>query len=224
MPSVYISRNLKDKSKFRNLLEMKAWEVQAKSLVKFEKYPITDFLPATDWIFFYSKNGVKYFLKQIDKSYLKNKKFGCIGTGTEKALHNKGFTSSFTGTGAVNQIIADYKKLVAGKSVLFPRALHSLKTIQIGIQDSSEVYDLPVYLNTPLENPPKFNSDYLIFTSPMNAENYFKHHEIGKKQKLIAIGNSTGKRLMHLSKQKVYVSPKPDEESLIKYLLLVSKL
>lgn len=224
MPSVFISRELKSKSRFKTLLEMKGWEVHAHTLVQFEKYPITDFLPKTDWIFFYSKNGVKYFIKQVEAEYLKGKKFACMGSGTEKVLSKKGFKSSFTGKGAVDQIILDFKELAHGKSVLFPRALHSLKTIQEGIKDSSEVYDLPVYLNSPLKNPSPSQADFLIFTSPMNATNYFEHHKLLKHQKLIAIGNSTGKKLMHLSKRKVYISPKPDEDSLIRYLLLVSQL
>ncbi len=224
MPKVFISRNLNTKSKFRDLLEMKGWQIEDQSLVKFEKYPITDYLPQTKWIFFYSKNGVKYFLKQVNTDYLKNKKFACIGTGTEKALNKRGLSSSFTGQGAVKQMIEDFSNLVGNDAVLFPRALHSLKTIQRGIEDQCEVYDLPVYLNVPLENPKKSNADYLIFTSPMNAETYFKHYGIDSHQKLIAIGGSTGKKIMHLSKQKVYVSPKPDEDSLIRHLLLVADL
>ncbi len=224
MSKVFISRKLITANRFQKILEGEGLLVEGWSLVTFGKIEAIEKFPSSDWIFFYSKNAIKYFFDQNKNSSKKDVKYACMGKGTEEFLSTYGKKSSFTGQGNSNKIITDFKNIVKGKSVLFPRALHSLKTIQIGLEGVCTVYDIPIYTNVPVENPAASEAEFLVFTSPMNVEVYLKNHKIKKSQTLIAIGKSTGRKLMHQTKRKVFVSPHPEEQSLAEFVLLVHAL
>ena len=224
MTSVYISRNLNTSNRFQKILEAEGFSVEGWSMVTFGKIDSVKLFPQTDWIFFYSKNAVKYFFEYEDNLSNKEILYACMGKGTEAFLASYDKSASFTGTGNTENIVKDFKKLSKGKKVLFPRALHSLKSIQRGIEDSCTVYDLPIYTNVPVENPEPSVADYLVFTSPMNVDIYLQNHKIKKNQKLIAIGKSTARGLMHQSKRKVFISPRPEEKSLAEFVLLVREM
>jgi len=224
MSSVFISRKLNTSNHFQNILEAEGLSVEGWSLVKFGKIDAVKVFPKTDWIFFYSKNAVKYFFEYEGNLAKKDILYACMGKGTEAFLSSYDKTSSFTGIGTTENITEDFKIYIKAKRVLFPRALHSLKSIQRGIEDICTVYDLPIYTNIPEENPKSSDADFLVFTSPMNVDIYLQNHEIKKQQTLIAIGKSTARSLMHQTKRKVFISPKPEETALAEFVLLVREM
>jgi len=61
--SVFISRDLSLNSPFRNRLETADFVVTGRSLLDFKPIPFKAF-PKTDWIFFYSRKAVEFFLTQ----------------------------------------------------------------------------------------------------------------------------------------------------------------
>ena len=224
MPTVFVTRKLLTENHFQRILESEGFSVEGWSMVAFGKIDPAPILPTTDWIFFYSKNAVKYFLKLVGSKLNNETQFACMGKSTADYMIEQGLQCSFSGIGNSEKIIGEFKLLAKGKSVLFPRALHSLKSIQRGLGDYCKVHDLPIYTNVPVQKPKLSKADYLVFTSPMNVEVYLEHHKVKKSQKLIAIGNSTGKKLMHLTKRKVFISPRPEEKGLAAFVLLVHDL
>ena len=101
MKKVFISRNLTDDSVFKKLLENAGFQVFGASLIEFSAVPIHK-IPKVDWVFFYSKNGVKYFFQGLRKSNIKipeNLKWATIGSETAKALASEFKPPDFIGKG-----------------------------------------------------------------------------------------------------------------------------
>lgn len=211
--AVFISREIGEHSYFRKALEKNNIAIEGRSLIR--TFPIVNVLDAfylkhIDWIFFSSRNGVEYFFK-LKPALPKNVKFGVVGRGSEDALRKFGHLADFTGeTGDIAEVAEEFALLVKNQTVLFPRAQDSLLTIQKSLSAETKVVDLPVYETVIEENIDQSSADILIFTSPSNVEAYFADNLLDPGQKVIAIGNSTGKKFDEMGVQ--YVMPySPDE-------------
>ncbi len=193
-PSVFISRKLSPLSYLRKTLEQGGVPFHDQSLVSFSPVRVKE-IPPADWLFFTSKNGVRYFFEQLPQAW-DMPKIGAIGKGTATTLRRYGHDPDFTGEGNdMPQIAASLESLVRGKTILFPRAEHSLRTIQQHLENVAVVKDLIVYRNQPIPDPKIPKMAVLIFTSPMNVEHYVKHYPIVPDQQIIAIGRSTAAAL-----------------------------
>jgi len=64
MKTIFISRKLSKDSFFKTKLEEAGFTIHGKSLLKFSAIPFQK-TPKSDWIFFYSKNGVKFFFQRL---------------------------------------------------------------------------------------------------------------------------------------------------------------
>ena len=184
MSKVFISRNLNKKSKFIKQLELEGLEVIGRSLIQFSLIPFEK-IPHSDWVFFYSKNGVKYFLEGINKEALlkfkslikiQTTKLATIGSGTAMELANAGFPPHFIGHGDPSKTASDFLKLTKGKRVLFVRAKNSRKSIQNLLEAQIEVLDLVVYQNQSKSHFSLPECEYLVFTSPLNVKAYFNKY------------------------------------------------
>jgi len=208
---VFISRELSANSYFRKAIEKHDIEIEARSLIrtvpvitKLDNYILRN----VDWVFFTSKNAVEYFF-QLEPQLPKKVKFGVMGSGSEDMLRRKGHFVEYTGEGIDPEDVAyEFAKLANGKTVLFPSAENSLRSIQHGLSEDTKIIDLPVY-ETLLEEEVKVSAaEILVFTSPSNVEAYFAHNLLDPDQKIIAIGKSTGKKLDEIGvKYKLPYSP-----------------
>ena len=213
---VFISRELPPKSYFRKALERHGIEIQATSLIrilqvitKLDNFILKD----AEWVFFSSKNAVDYFF-QLGPVLPKGVKFGVMGSGSEDALRRSGYLADFTGEGIdPAKVSSEFAKLANGKTVIFPAAENSLKSIQQGLSKATKIVDLPVYETVTLRNIETSLADVLVFTSPSNVEAYFAENMLEPDQKVIAIGNSTGKKLDEF-KIKYILPYSPDETGL----------
>jgi len=214
LPSkVFISREIGEHSYFRRALEKNNIEIEGRSLIR--TFPIVNvldpfYLKHIEWIFFSSRNGVEYFFN-LKPVLPKQVKFGVVGRGSEDALRKFGHLADFVGeTGDITEVAEEYAPLVKGKTVLFPRAQDSLQTIQKSLSADTKVVDLPIYETVIEEDIDQTHADILIFTSPSNVEAYFADNLLEPGQKVIAIGNSTGKKFDEMGVQ--YTLPySPDE-------------
>ena len=161
-------------------------------------------------MFFSSRNGVEYFFK-LNPVLSKKIKFGVAGRGSEDTLRKFGQAASFVGEGGVIEDVAkDFAKLVTDQTVLFPRAQDSLRTIQSALTSSTKVVDLPIYETVIAEEVDGTTAEILVFTSPSNVDAYFADNLLDPDQKVIAIGNSTGKKFIEMGIH--YTMPySPDE-------------
>jgi len=211
--SVFISREIGEHSYFRRALEKNNITIEGRSLIR--TFPIVNvldpfYIKYVNWVFFSSRNGVEYFFK-LKPVLPKNVKFGVVGRGSEDALRKYGHLADYTGeSGDITEVAEDFAILAKGQTVLFPRAQDSLLSIQKSLSEDTKIIDLPIYETVIEEDIDQTSADVLIFTSPSNVEAYFVDNLLEPGQKVIAIGNSTGKKFDEMGVQ--YTLPySPDE-------------
>ena len=206
---VFISKNLDLNSLFRSNFILPEYKILAESLIGFEINLIHE-IPATDWIFFTSKNSVRFFFKQDLK--IDTRKVACVGTGTYKELSKHVQEIHFVGDAVnINEIGEKFELTVNGGTCLFPVSNISKRTIQNYFKDQSKVFDLVVYNTVEKSNFSNPKADVLIFTSPSNARAYFSKFEFDENQVVISMGPTTGKELEKLGISN-YKTPKSTGE------------
>lgn len=221
MTSIFISRKLTPASIFKKDLEAAGFEIHGKSLIKFSAVALSK-IPKSEWIFFYSKNAVKYFfegLKKANRRIPKNVKWAAIGTGTGQVLSKKIDRIHFTGSGNTLETSTEFLKLARGETVLFPRAKNSRKTIQRLLENTINDKEIIVYKNEPLSSINIPNCDLLVFTSPMNVKTYFSKMQLFNHQQVFAIGRTTAKTLVSIGIEDFKVAEEPSEAALVKAIL-----
>ncbi len=214
MPTkVFISREIGEHSYFRKALEKHHIEIEGRSLIR--TFPIVNildpfYLKHIDWIFFSSRNGVEYFFK-LNPVLPKKVQFGVVGRGSEDTLRKFGHLADFVGeSGDIVEVAEEFAKLVVGQTVMFPRAQDSLLSIQKSLGVDTKIVDLPIYETVIEDNIDGTAAEVLIFTSPSNVDAYFTDNLLEPEQKVIAIGNSTGKKFEEMGVK--YALPySPDE-------------
>ena len=213
---VFISRELSENSYFRRALEKNGIEVEARSLIRTVAVitKLDNFiLKNADWIFFSSKNAVEYFF-QLNPLLPKKVKFGVMGSGSEDMLRRKGYFVDYTGDGIdPADVAADFAALANGKTVVFPSAENSMRSIQQALSPDTKIIDLTVYETILEDNVQPSGAEIMVFTSPSNVEAYFADNLLDPDQKVIAIGVSTGKKLDEMG-VKHTLPYSPDETGL----------
>lgn len=212
MKRVFISRDLKEGSAFRQILEQSDWEVYGASLIQFNALPFVHDLKS-DWIFFYSRNAVHFFFDGLAKAIPASIKLGCIGESTAKALSRP---ADFIGNGEPASTATSFLELAKGQKVLFPRAKNSRKSIQQLLEGQIDAEDVVVYENRPKTEFLVPLVDVLVFTSPLNAQAYFQKYSLRTNQKVVAIGQTTAAALRQIGISEMNIALKPYEEDLAK--------
>ena len=213
--TVFVTRDLPESSYLRKAMEKHSIEIEDRSLIK--TFPIINKLDSfilrnVDWVFFSSKNAIEYFFK-LEPELSKKVKFGVLGRASEDALRRFGKTASFNGEAEgidTSDIAESFAELAKGTKVLFPGAKESLRTVQKSLTAETKIIDLPVYETVMDENVESSQAEVLVFTSPSNVEAYFADNLLQPGQKVICIGNSTGKLFDDMEVK--YILPfSPDE-------------
>ena len=197
---VFISREQTTDSVFSRKLSRAGFKVHGELLITITGIPFAE-IPHADWIFFYSKNGVKYFFENPLHSLPKTggkpiPKLATIGPGTADFLEENYGHPHFVGDGNAKTTAELFLKRAAGKKILFPRARDSRRSVQQWIEGKAVLIDLIVYDNVPKKDFDLPDFDILVFTSPLNAKAYFSKKKWKDGQKVIAIGKTTKEALM----------------------------
>lgn len=196
---VFISRDLEEGAYFRNFLSKAGFEVEDKNLLNISSISfVTD--GQADWLFFTSRNGVKYYFEQIQYSKDNCPKIGVVNAGTAQAVRALGYQVDFEGTSACTKKTSEQFGAIAQGKVILPQATQARGVMERSL-GHCEVISLPVYSNTILEDIEKIEADILVFTSPMNAQSYLQKYQPESWQKLVAIGPSTQKAITDLGYQ-----------------------
>ena len=215
---LFISRELASDSPVRAFAQKYGMLLRAASLIEFAPVPFGP-LPAVDWLFFYSKNGVRYFMRSLRERGEKiETPVAVLGLGTLNALKAFGKSADFAGNGQPEAVAAAFRQIAAGQRVLFIRAQQSRRSIQHLLQDDLMVEDLVVYANEIRLPDQPFQGDYLLFTSPMSVVAYAQKYELQQAKIIVAIGQTTATQLRKLGIEKVEVAARPDEEALLERL------
>ncbi|MBI4930911.1 MAG: hydroxymethylbilane synthase [Bacteroidetes bacterium] len=193
--SVFISRDFRKNDFFKNCLEANGYQVFAQSLIEIKQIAMRKFVK-TDWIFFSSKNAVKHFFEQ--KPDVEGTKFGAVGKSTADEIRKFGKRADFIGDSDNTKMTGKkFSALVGSKTVLFPQAKASMKTIQLQLPKKENVKDVVVYETIKHNDSrlPPAGCQLLIFTSPSNVEAFFEKNKISSEQKVIAMGDATANAL-----------------------------
>lgn len=192
--SIFISRNKKEANYFYYTLQHLGHQLTCHSLTRFEKIPFKG-IPECDWIFFSSRNCVKYFFAQ-NPNIPAHVKIGSIGGSTADALIKKGIEAHYTGLGPDTIAIGkDFAEVVGNSKVLFPQSTASYRTVQKQFADQQQVIDMVVYDTIENEKAEIPDADIVVLTSPSNAILYFRKKKVLPDQVFIPIGNSTAEVL-----------------------------
>lgn len=201
-------------------------EVQGWSLLRLapEAFDL-DRLPAFTHIFFYSKNGVRFFLSALHAAQVPlHLTIGAIGKDTLEAAKNhlKDLVpaANFTYLSA-EDFVSNLRATLKPQGVLFPLAKVSEKSLHSQIPSHHEVIDVTVYSNQPLLDSPSIVADILVFTSPMNVQAYIQQATHWGTQTIIAIGQTTAKALRQAGCTDFLIAESPDELSLAQTVLSV---
>jgi len=193
--AVFISRNEKRNDFFKRCLEASGYKVYAQSLIEIKQVPMRKFVK-TDWVFFSSKNAVKHFFEQ--KPDVEGVKFGAVGKATAAEIRKFGKRAEFIGSSDDTRMTGKkFSALVGSKTVLFPQAKASMRTIQLQLPQKENVVDVVVYET--IKNVdcqlPIANCQLLVFTSPSNVDTFFEKNKITADHKVIAMGDATASAL-----------------------------
>lgn len=143
----------------------------------------------TDVIFFTSPRSVQFYFNYFNYD---NQLLATVGDSTAKELEKHKLSAHFIGQTASKpkQVAKAFKAWLGNKMVLFPQSQRSNRTMQSELNPDQYI-DLVVY-ETHLETK-KFehSPNYLVFTSPSNAEAYLLSNEITNEQLLLSFGTTT---------------------------------
>jgi len=215
---VFITRNLAENSPFKNILTDAGFQVTGISLVKFIARSFQPILDA-DWLFFYSKNGVRFFFEQLDALQQPIPKLAAMGPGTAQMILDRGYDVDFIGKGHPIEIAKAFDKVAKRQSVVFIRAENSKLSVQKALSVDILQSERIVYANYPLRNTYIPPHDILVFTSPLNAVTYSKYHPIVPSQRVYSLGSTTTEKLYELGYASIYTSPQPSEVSLTNFII-----
>lgn len=212
--SVFISSELKENDYLKRVLEAHQYPVDNRSFIEFTPIGF-DFPTDADWIFFSSKNGVKFFFEKVNSDKLKNIKLAAINQGTAQVVFELGYAVDFIGSGSdLSQIAKDFDEIAYGK-IIFPQAKRSMQSIQKNLTKNTDIETLVIYENQPVGITEARDEAILVFTSPMSAQAYFSHFEKKADQIVISIGNTTSKRLAELNVDGIITAFEPTPWAII---------
>lgn len=219
MSKIFVSRYLEHDSVLLDHFNKNQWSTTHMSLIEFSSIAFEK--PWADWLFFYSKKGVKYYFDQIPVQRVRSHKFACFGPGTASyLLDNYGFMPDFIGTGEKQSTADLFKDTIDDETVCFIAGQNSLRSIQEIWGDGVESSEVCVYNNRPRLSVDLGHYDVAIVTSPMNYESFVTNG--GTTNCLISIGKTTSMAIKTKTPQCVYEeSAEPSEMSILKTLLSV---
>lgn len=209
---IFISRDLSSKSVFRQMLGTKT-SLIGLSLIEFKSI-LFDRIPRADWLFFYSKSGIKYCLSQLD-TLDDLTPIAVIGQASADFLKaNYNIEAQFVGTGHPEKTAAQFSLVAKGQKVVFVQAKNSKQSVQNILGKQVIPIDLLVYDNcakTDFEVP---KANVLVFTSPLNVEAYFSKYTYQQEQTIISIGQTTARALKEHGVDEIIIAKEPNEKAL----------
>lgn len=218
--SVFISRELSPGSPFRSLLESEGWQVAGQSLINFKALPF-ELPPSLDWLFFYSKQGVKAFCEQLPARAWPGCRLAAIGPGTAQNLETYGHKPQFVGNGLPEATAKAFAEVAKGQLVAFVQARNSRQSVQRLLTRALNALSLIVYENEPKSDLLQQDAAVLVLTSPMNARAYFRQWPLLPGQQLVAIGQPTATALAELG-LRAAMADEPTEVALAAAVLALS--
>jgi uroporphyrinogen-III synthase len=213
--SILVSRNLLSDSVLRTWCLARGIDLVEAPFIRID--PVLNVeIPATDWVFFSSPNGLDIY---FDNYPLLAPKIGVFGAGTESRLVQKGIKANFVGdTSKSPAEIGNefFDGLSIEESVLFPLSQLSKKSIAV-MNKVNEVIEKVVY-TTLVDGSEVPEMDVAILTSPSNIDGFMLNNKVGST-KFIVLGATSKSHFKKLGlKAEVFVPESASEEAVIQLL------
>jgi uroporphyrinogen-III synthase len=212
MKTVFISKAAIPNGPLHSFCKENNLRLIDKSLLAFKGVCPEEKPVKTDVIFFTSPRSVQFYFKYFN---LRQPALATVGDATAKELEKHKLSAHFIGQTASNpkQVAKEFKTWLGNKTVLFPQSQRSNRTMQSELNPDQYI-DLVVY-ETHLETKKLEHSpNYLVFTSPSNAEAYLLSNEITNEQVVLSFGTTTSKYLDDLG-VKNHCLNEPTEEAVV---------
>ena len=217
MKKVFISRNLAPKSIFYIRLNPKV-ALFDMSLLSFRPLSF-DASSRVDWLFFYSKNAIKFYFRQ-EKPLADLPSIAVIGNPSANFLKSHyNIQADFIGNGEPKATAERFKNMIGEQKVAFVQAQHSKQSIQQKVAFNAE--DRVVYNNCMKQDFELPVVDILAFTSPMNVQAYFQKYHYNSNQHYLAIGPTTAKALADSGVNAIQTAKEPSENALAELCLSI---
>jgi uroporphyrinogen-III synthase len=212
MPTIFLSRDQRSAGEFVPLMQQAGWSLQAVSLLVFRAEPFV--LPATplDWLFFYSRKGVRFFKRA--QPVPEGCRLAAMGEGTAEEMRKFNWPVDFVGNGDPTAVAEAFGKVAGASRVGFVQARQSRQSVEQLLSTQLEVVPLIAYDNVPKSEFSVRPADYLVFTSPLNFTTYREHYAISATSRYVAIGASTAQAMMDAGVSKLRVAENPSEQGL----------
>jgi uroporphyrinogen-III synthase len=216
--NIYISRDEEEIPNLSKLLIESGLKVVAKSMIKTESVPF-DLPPIkTDWIFFSSRNSVRFFFYQSPD--ITNQKLAAIGKATASDLREFGEVSYFGDDTDTSRIAEEFAKIVLNDTVLFPQSNISQRVVQKALPESI-VSEIVCYNTT--HTPTEVEKCYiLVFSSPSNVDSFFEKNKKYSSQKFIAFGKTTARALIEHGVDDIILPTALDDMTLFRTIIHTS--
>jgi len=127
-------------------------------------------LPASDWVFFYSRNSL-YFLDEENWASALHRRIAVMGPGTGEACSQRGRDADFVGSGVPAEVAADFATLLQlprlnPPKVLFCQAETSVRSVGKALAGRVNRIEFPTYRSLPKSDWHIPDCDAILFTSP----------------------------------------------------------
>ncbi len=160
---------------------------------------------------------MELFTEKFDASPFK---IGVIGPGTERAIEEQGWKVSFSpkSTNPKEGIDEFAEMLPKSETVIMACSDKSLKRMH-GLVSENQLIEWEFYENISKKHISKSEADYLIFTSPSNADAYLNLFELNINQVVVSIGKTTDAALEKRGVLNRIRAEHPAEESIWEAIL-----
>jgi len=190
--SCYISRNLEDCPHFSSRLNAYA-NVMGSSQIGFEKKAVTPWQASDEeWLFFTSKNGVKFIDETMVRAY---KNIGVIGPGTAKELSKTwGISAQYVARGTQSTLasIQEFYEIHNPTKVCFAVGDSSRHHLKAALEERGVIVQRKEVYHVSNAAHKVERADKLVFTSTLNATYFLEANGDTPKDTLcVAIGENT---------------------------------
>jgi uroporphyrinogen-III synthase len=210
--NILVSRNLKTDSPLRIWAQEKGHSLIELPFIRIDPVVGVE-IPATDWVFFSSPNGLDIYFKHYP---LLAPKIGVYGEGTNSRLKRLGMEANFVGDTSKNpaEIGEEFFNSISPKdSVLFPQSQLSKKSI-VGLNKVNDCIQKVVY-ETALEASEIHEVDVAILSSPSNIDGYLIQNEV-RNTTFIVLGETSKNHFNSLGlTDRIHVPESASEEAVI---------
>jgi uroporphyrinogen-III synthase len=211
MARIFISRAIKPNTAWAEWAISEGHQVHGVSCIQTQPISFQK-IQKTDWIFFSSSEGARYYFSQCAHE---QEKIAAMGPGTAETLKQLGIAVDWMGSASDPLQVAQAfrKQLSPAASVLFPQSAQTKNSIAPHLSDIV-THHVTVYDTCPQIVPTQY-ADIWIFSSPSNVMAYQQQHGLDSLSSYIAYGPTTALVMQQLGLKNIITLEQVTDQTII---------